>query len=61
MAGESSSGRAAEITKSVFIEDVGAYMQGKQVEEVLIELQERLRRLRGYEAQVRAAFTVFPP
>jgi hypothetical protein len=51
MTGESSSGRAAEIAKSVFIEDVDAYMQGKQVENVLVELQERLRRLRGYEAQ----------
>ncbi|KAI8467579.1 MAG: putative prefoldin subunit 3 [Monoraphidium minutum] len=52
MAGESSSGRSAEIAKSVFIDDVDAYMQGKQVEDVLVELQERLRRLRGYETQV---------
>jgi hypothetical protein len=52
MAGESSSGRSAEIAKSVFIEDVSAFMQGKQVEDVLMELQERLRRLRTYEGQV---------
>lgn len=52
MAGESSSGRAADIAKSVFIEDVGAFMGGKRVEDVLLELQERLRRLRTYEAQV---------
>lgn len=53
MAGESSSGRNADIAKSVFIEDVDAYMQGKAVEDVLLELQERLRRLRTYEGQVR--------
>lgn len=53
MAAEGSSeARSAEITKSVFIEDVDTYMRGKQVEDVLMELQERLRRLRGYEQQV---------
>lgn len=49
------SGHASEVAKSVFIEDVGAYMQGKQVEDVLMEMQERLRRLRTYEAQVKSA------
>lgn len=43
---------AADVAKAVFIEDVSAYMSGKAVEDVLLELQERLRRLRAYEAQV---------
>jgi len=51
MVGESSSGRPAEMVKAVFIEDVAAFMQGKQVEDVLIELRERLRGLRAYEQQ----------
>jgi hypothetical protein len=53
MAGESSSGRArdADVAKSVFIEDVDAYLRGKAVEDVLLDQQERMRRLRLYEGQ----------
>ncbi|GBF92282.1 hypothetical protein Rsub_05365 [Raphidocelis subcapitata] len=53
MAGESSSGRArdADVAKSVFIEDIDAYMRGRAVEDVLVDQQERMRRLRAYEGQ----------
>lgn len=46
------SARAADVAKAVFIDDVDAYMRGRAVEDALLELQERLRRLRAYEAQV---------
>jgi hypothetical protein len=44
--------RDADLAKTTFIEDVAAHVGARPVEEVLFELQERLRRLRTYEAQV---------
>ena len=45
---------AAEMAKAEFIADVEKYMDGRQPEEAILELQERLRRYKLLEQQLLA-------
>eukprot|EP00877_Chromochloris_zofingiensis_P005786 jgi/Chrzof1/15208/Cz09g31200.t1 len=42
----------SEFVKAAFIEDVGKYMEGKQFEMTMLELQQRLRYYKVLEAQI---------